>query len=184
MLDLGGHTLQVSSADECILVSGSGSNGPKIFANGYGSFNVTVQNGVLINNVAGCFLLAGHACVIDHVSMVSSGLCTLYDEGGVCNRISNCVFASGTSWEPPIGPHGEFGATVVLLGCGDLFENNMVNSSGFGAVSSSNTGAVGSPLGNVIRNNVIWSTSPANALGTDEFDVSLGNVIPLGAPAQ
>jgi hypothetical protein len=182
VLDLGGHTLQTSSEDEVILVSGG--SGPKVFEYGGGSFNVTVQNGTLVNNVAGCFVLGGHACVIDHVTMISNGLCTLYDEGGISNRISNCVFASGTSWEPPIGPHGEFGATVVLLGCGDLFENNMV----YGDVGSSNTGAVASTLGNVFRNNVVWSPPPSpsvppgNGIGTDQYDVSVGNLLPGGTP--
>lgn len=133
--------------------------------------------------MAGCFVLGGHACVIDHVTMISNGLCTFYDEGGIGNHISNCVFASGTTWEPPVGPHGEFGVTVMLLGCGDLFENNMV----YGGVGSGNTGAVGSALGNVFRNNVVWSPTNSgapnfSAIGTDQYDVSVGNTFPGGTP--
>jgi hypothetical protein len=185
VLDLGGHTLQVSSTDECVLVSGPTFTGPETVwtGAGRGSFNVTIQNGALVNNVAGCILIEGaHGCVIDHVSAISGGMCTLFDISGANNRISNCTFASGSSLQGPNGPHGPASFTVFLLGCGDLVENNVVTSVKSFAIGSTNTGAAGTTLGNVLRNNVVWSPSASiSSVGIDQFDVSTGNLFPGNA---
>ena len=183
VLDLGGHTLQVSSTDECILIAGQTFGPGTVWTGaGRGSFNVTIQNGALINNVAGCiFIRAGHGCVIDHVSATSAGQCTLFDEAGASNRISNCIFASGNpaTLQGPIGPHGPLEYTVFLLGCGDLFENNVATSITGPAIYSGNTGGVGTTLGNVLRNNVVWSPlAPISSVLIGQFDVSTGNLFP------
>ena len=179
VLDLGGHTLQVSSTDECIFVEASAF--PAVT-------NVTIQNGALVNNVAGClFLLRTNGCVIDHVSATSAAQCTLFDISGANNRISNCVFISGNprAGQGPIGPHGPAPCNVFLLGCSDLFENNIVTSLQAPAIGSENTGAAGSDLGNALRNNVVRSPSffsPDPSVALDQFDVYIGNIFP-GKPA-
>ena len=92
---------------------------------------------------------------------------------------ANCNFASGTSQQPPNGKDGPFEWTVALISCGDLFENNIVSSlEGFGVVSTVVGGYFWVGLGSVLCNNVIWSTSPKDALVTG--DISIGNLIPTG----
>ena len=179
VLDLGGHTLQVSSTDECIFVEGAGFPNPVT--------NVTIQNGALVNNVAGCiFLWYANGCVIDHVSATAAGQCTLFDVSGADNRISNCTFASGkpASLQGPFGSHGPALNTVALLGCSDLIENNIITSAEVGAVASGNTGSAASTAGNALRNNVVRSPSLAGAapVSLDEYDVYIGNLFP-GKPA-
>ena len=190
VLDLGGHTLQVSSTDVCIRIQGQAFGPETVWTgSGRGSFNVTIQNGTLVNNVAGCIYIGGgHGCVIDHVSAISVGQCTLMDLMGANNRISNCTFSSGfsaTSWMGPVASHGPSEFTVFLDGCGDLFENNIISSSATigGPLFSGIDGADGSNLGNVLRNNVIWSAIP-NPRGVHtfgQFDVAVGNLFPESA---
>jgi hypothetical protein len=180
VLDLGGHTLQVSSTDECIFVKGT-VGGPPVT-------NVTIQNGALVNNVAGCiFLNFTNGCVIDHVSATAAGQCTLFDEGGANNRISNCIFASGKPASPqgPFGKNGPAPCTVFLEGCSDLVENNIITSAESGAVESANTGGVGLAT-NALRNNVVRTPlfgAPSPSVVLDGFnDVYIGNLFP-GKPA-
>jgi hypothetical protein len=180
VLDLGGHTLQVSSTDECIFVEGAGFPNPVT--------NVTIENGALVNNVAGCiFLQYANGCVIDHVSATAAGQCTLFDVSGANNRISNCIFASGkpASLQGPFGPRGPALNTVNLLGCSDLIENNIITSAEVGAaIASGITGSAASTAGNALRNNVVRSLSLAGTtpVSLDEYDVYIGNLFP-GRPA-
>ena len=180
VLDLGGHALQVSSIDECIYVEGGG---PQARVT-----NVTIQNGALVNNVAGCiFLNFTNGCVIDHVSATAAGQCTLFDFSGVNNRISNCIFASGkpASLQGPFGPHGPAFSTVSLEGCSDLIENNIITSAEAAAIESGTTGAAGQVAESALRNNVVRSpivATPSPSVSLDEFDVYIGNLFP-GKPA-
>lgn len=176
VLDLGGHKLQVSSIDDCVSVDGSGSSP---------ATNVTIQNGALVNKVAQCIFLAfGTGCVIDHVSATSAGQCTLYDTLGSGNRISNCVFTSGTLQNGPMAHYGPAPATVYLAGTGDLLDNNIITSvAGHSAIISGITGTSPSTAGNVVRNNIVYSPTPANPpfnppVALDSYDVYIGNLFP------
>ena len=150
--------------------------------------NVTIENGALVNNVAGCiFLQYANGCVIDHVSATAAGQCTLFDVSGANNRISNCIFASGkpASLQGPFGPRGPALNTVNLLGCSDLIENNIITSAEVGAaIASGITGSAASTAGNALRNNVVRSLSLAGTtpVSLDEYDVYIGNLFP-GRPA-
>jgi hypothetical protein len=168
LLDLQGRTLQSAATDECLLASG---------------INITVRNGVLVNTVGGCIFLGARTGVIDHIIATSSGICTLYDQGGRNNRITHCVFVSGNVFQGQPTPYGEAPATVFMAGCGDLFEDNIVTSvrPGFWAIESANVGGLGSTLGNAIRNNVV-RTPYAVPIQLDQFDTYSGNMFP-GQPA-
>jgi hypothetical protein len=168
LLDLQGRTLQVAATDECIFVDGGS--------------NVTVQNGVLVNTVGGCISLAGRNCVIDHIIATSASVCTFCDQGGTNNRINHCVFASGTLSQGPATAHGDAPVTVFLVGCSDLFEDNIVTSYRQAwAIESVLSPLDGVVLGNALRNNMIRDPySPAIQL--DQFDTYSGNMFP-GQPA-
>ena len=180
VLDLGGHTLQVSSTDECIFV-GFGATPPA-------PMNVTIKNGALVNNVAGCIFMArAIGCVIDHVSATAAGQCALFDESGINNQISDCIFSSGqpTSPQGPFGCRGPGGSTIELLGCSDLIENNIITSAEVSAISTGSTGCAASPAGNALRNNVIRSAHSVYGVAPvslDQYDVYIGNLFP-GKPA-
>ena len=177
VLNLGGHTLQVSSTDECVLAEGEGPVHPVT--------NVTIQNGALVNNLAGCiFLVSANGCAIDHVAATSAGQCTLFDISGANNLISNCIFVSGNpaSLQGPVGPHGPGLSTVALLGCGDVIEHNIVTSTDpfWGSIGSGTTGAAPSMVGNAVRNNVIHSHPALSgpSVNLDQYDVYIGNLFP------
>ena len=78
-----------------------------------------------------------------------------------------------------LAPHGPLEYTVFLLGCGDLFENNIATSITGPAIYSGNTGGVGTTLGNVLRNNVVRSPlAPISSVLIGQFDVYTGNLFP------
>jgi hypothetical protein len=178
VLDLAGHTLHVATTDECILIEGTGKP-TDFFPRPGGSLNVTVQNGTLVNTIAGCIYMAGNSDVIDHVTMLAAGQCALIDELGFFDRISNCIISSGnpSSIRGPSWSHGLSFSTVFLIASGVLFENNMVTSSyshGDSLESASHPdGGDISNYGNVIRNNVIWGS-----IILDPIDISSGNLLP------
>lgn len=177
LLDLQGHTLEVSDSGEAILVNGfiaqhSAFTEPNtLFGPGGKSiFNVTIQNGTIINHSAGCVLFQFAAnCTLKNVLLVSPAKCVFYDENGSGNHIVDCTFASGNQVLPPDGSHGPSFDTVALEGCFDLLENNRVG----GSIASFNTGAANSIHGNVIRNNVLWT---GQILSTPN-DILSGNLI-------
>jgi hypothetical protein len=181
VLDLGGHTLQVSSTDECILIGFGPPPAPT---------NVTIKNGALINNVAGCiFVSRAVNLVIDHVSATAAGQCAIFDQAGINNQIKNCTISSGqpTSPQGPIGCRGPGFGAIELLGCSDLIENNVITSAEVSAIATGSTGCAASPAGNVLRNNIIYADSADTentlpALYLNYTDVYIGNLFP-GRPA-
>jgi hypothetical protein len=168
-LDLEGHTLEVSATDECIGV-GFGVTPPSLT-------NITIKNGALINNVAGCILLFRvDQCVVDHVSATAAGLCAFLDESGINNKISHCVFVSGipASLQGPVGCRGPGLATVELLGCSDLLEDNIITSAGIEAIGAASPGCATTSSGNALRNNVIRANSVISGVtpvSLDQYDV-------------
>jgi hypothetical protein len=179
VLDLAGHTLQVATPDECILLQGTG--GPTdFFPRPSGPLNVTVQNGTLINTIAGCISMAGNADVIEHVTMLAAGQNAFIDDLGFFNRISNCNISAGN----PSNLQGPFlggiyaSSAVELIASGDVFENNVVSSSWthgatFSSVSHYNGGNI-SNAGNAILNNVFLSFG-FGSVGFDPLDANIGN---------
>jgi hypothetical protein len=186
VLDLAGHTLRVATQDECILIEGSPPAGTlNLFWVGHnGSINVTVQNGTLMNTVAGCiFMGAVHAGIIDHVTMIAAGQNAFTDELGFFNRISNCMLSAGNPQKitGPFPSHGYSDTTVDLFASGDVFENNIVTASWIhgGALRSASSPDGGdiSNSGNAILNNVLWSFGYF-LMYVSPLDVSSGNQSP------
>jgi hypothetical protein len=180
VLDLGGHTIEVSTTDEIISVG-------SVFSSAIPN-NIVIKDGALINDLAGCILLVdSKQCVLDHVSATAADQCVLLDESGVNNRISHCTFVSGipTSLLGPVGCRGPGLATVELLGCSDLLEDNIITSAKVSAISTVVTGCAAGSGGNVLRNNIIRAAASSVqglAVLLDQFDVYIGLFFP-GRPA-
>jgi len=93
VLDLGGHTLQTTtaSADLATIVVGGYNE-----ENDVPVTNVTIQNGVIFNKTAGCIFMAGRVnnCLIDHVTASGKGQNAFLNRGGSNNRVTNSLFSS------------------------------------------------------------------------------------------
>jgi hypothetical protein len=188
VLDLGGHTLQVSTPDECVLVQGNSDPGIPSVQN----TNVTVQNGVLVNKVASCLNLAFTSnCTLEHLVCISAGQTTLLDGNSTNNRISHCSFTSGKPALPQ-GPNWKYGpgyCTIMLVGASDLLEDNIITSPITMVIYSFNTGGESSFAGNTLVHNVIHAGSIASPIGPvgpgvvlDQYDVYSALFFP-GQPA-
>ena len=145
---------------------------------------ITVKNGYLINNVAGCIIMSGTNITLEHISATAAGQCALFDQNGINNRITHCVFAGGiATFKQPVWANGSVANAVFMVGSTDLFENNIVVSrlTSQAAIvclnfSGYNQGAC------AIRNNVVrmpFTATPATTyISLSEFDTHSRNVFP------
>jgi hypothetical protein len=81
----------------------------------------------------------------------------------------------------PFWKYGPAQSTVFLVGCSDLFEDNIVSTTWTNGVAIQCANSGGYNLGdNAVRNNSVRMSffSTGAALGLDDFDCHRGNVFP------